>query len=80
MGQVHETIVNDKKLNSFGRWFSLLYENMRQKIEWNVKFIFPESSTTNAVFIVERKESIKKTKYKEENKNHLHLYNVEIYS
>lgn len=80
MGQVHENIVNDEKLNSFGRLFSPFYQNMRQKLEWNVEFIFPESPTTNVMFIVEGKEGVKKAKYREENKNHLHLFYVEIYS
>ena len=60
MGQVHENIVNDEKLNSFGRLFSPFYQNMRQKLEWNVEFILPESPTTNVMFIVEGKEGVGK--------------------
>lgn len=39
-----------------------------------------EDDTSFVLFIVERNECVKKAKYKEENKNHSHLFCLEIYS
>lgn len=55
-------------LYNFGRWSFFHYQNIRQKIEWNVEFILPGSPTTNVMHVYCGKEGRRKERKQNINK------------